>query len=71
MDDKESFAIRAIFDAMFAVGVSARTAKEAEEAVDLAAKLLSWILKRDVEVSEIKERMLLMMMEDEKDETRH
>jgi CRISPR/Cas system CSM-associated protein Csm2 small subunit len=71
MDDKESFAIRAIFNAMFAIGITARNAEEAEQAIDLAAKLLSYALGRDVSSAEIKERMLEMMIEAGKDETRH
>jgi hypothetical protein len=65
MDDREAFAIREIFNAMFAVGVTATNAKEAEEAIDLAAMLLSYALKRDITADELREKMRLLMEENE------
>jgi thiamine monophosphate synthase len=65
MDDKEAFAIRAIFNAMFAVGVTARNVEEAEQAIDLAAKMLSYAFKRNVTPEELREKMLLLMEENE------
>jgi hypothetical protein len=65
MDDKEVFAIRAIMNAMFAVGVTATNVEEALQAIDLAAGMLSYALKRKVTPEEIREKMLLLMEENE------
>jgi hypothetical protein len=70
MDKKEAFAIRAIFNAMFAVGITARTADEAEQAIELAAWMLSYAFKRKVTSEELREKMLLLMEESESG-TRH
>jgi hypothetical protein len=56
---------------MFAIGITATNVEEAEQAIDLAAKLLSYALDRDITPDEIKGKMLEMMIEAEKDETRH
>jgi hypothetical protein len=65
MDKKEAFAIRAIFNAMFAVGISAINVEEAEQAIDLAAGMLSYALKRNITPAELREKMLMLMNEND------
>lgn len=61
--EKEQFAMRAIFNAMYAIGVSVTNAEEAEQAIDLAAKLMSYALGRKVQVKEVKAKMAALVAE--------
>lgn len=65
---KEDFALRAVFNAMFAIGISVRSADDADHAIDLAAKLMTYALRREVSSDEIKARMAQLIEEGMLDE---
>lgn len=69
--EKEMFALRAIFNAMYAIGVSVRNVEEADQAIGLGAKLMSYALKRKITKSQMRARMIQLMEEHEASMTRH
>lgn len=65
--EREAWALRAIFNAMHAVGVTVTNGDEAEQAMGLAAGMLSYVLQRKVSRDEIRGKMLALIEEDMKE----
>ena len=60
---REAYAIRALMHVM-QIGVTAHDKKSAEEAIELAAKCLSFILGREVTAHELVEKMCVLVDEE-------
>ena len=61
---REAFAIRSLMNVMHAIGVTAHDQKSAEEAIELAAKCLSFILEREVTAHQLVEKMRVLVDEE-------
>ena len=61
---REAFAIRSLMNVMHAIGVTAHDKKSAEQAIELAAKCLSFILEREVTAHQLVEKMRVLVDEE-------
>jgi hypothetical protein len=62
---KERIAIRGVFQAMFRAGIEINSVEEAEAAMELATRMLSYVTgEPKMTTDELKPKMLAVMLED-------